>query len=249
MALKHCLFEKSDFRYDTAGLANTGSALVCITARGSQNLDNGDAFGHIELCARTSEDGGKTWSAATTIAAPPARQNSLQEGNMKSSFFLNPCLTATENGELLLLATFFPESLGMAEEKLLDKKKVAYAGFDGKTYPLIYDRDGNYFMVLPDGTVLDAKKTKTAYRVEGFGELYREDEYLGNIYLNGAMGKSDNENKTTFGAPLKAPKRSYLLQFTSRDNGKVGARRQISPHRCCMRTTAFYSPLPAVADW
>jgi sialidase-1 len=101
------------------------------------------------------------------------------------------------------------------------EKKTALAGFDSKIYPIIYDRDGNYYIVLDDGNILDSSKKKTPYSVKGLGELYKEDEYIGNIFLNGAMGKSNSETKTTFGAPLKAPKRSYVYMFKSSDEGKT----------------------------
>lgn len=83
---------------------------------------------------------------------------------------------------------------------------------NGRMRPIIYDRDGNFFYVSEDGTVLDYKKEATDYRVdEATGALYRDEEYLGNIYLNGAMGKNEMGVKTTFGAPLKSPKDAMYL--------------------------------------
>lgn len=56
---------------------------------------------------------------------------------------------------------------------------------------------------------------------EATGALYRGEEYLGNIYLNGAMGKNEMGVKTTFGAPLKSPKRCYVFMIKSSDGGKT----------------------------
>ena len=55
------------------------------------------------------------------------------------------------------------------------------------------------------------------------GELYSGEAYLGNIHLNGKSPSNINEAgaKTTFGAPLKAPKRNYLYLLRSSDNGKT----------------------------
>ena len=69
--------------------------------------------------------------------------------------------------------------------------------------PLIYDRDGNFYYIEESGAVLDSQKQPTPYRLgSGFGDLYKGDEYVGNIYLNGAVGKNEAGAVTTFGAPL-----------------------------------------------
>ncbi|MBQ9531461.1 MAG: exo-alpha-sialidase [Eubacterium sp.] len=216
MAEKQCLFGKEAV-YRIPSLVNTGKTLIAVCNRETNDKD----YGYMELVCKTSSDGGKTWGDIQLIAAPPAREISSDEESCKSAFFIDPSMTVADNGDIILLATFFPESKGIMDKKYLEKK-AAFTGFDSKTYPVIYDRDGKYYIVLDDGKVLDSKKAKTPYRVEGIGELYKEDEYLGNIYLNGAKGKTDSENtSTTFGAPLKAPKRSYIYMFRSSDEGKT----------------------------
>lgn len=198
-------------------LVNANGTLVAAIDKAS----TGNDWGYIELAVRTSKDGGKSWSNIKTIASPPAREINSNHDNIKTAFFIDPCMTVAPNGDIVMVVTFFPECKGIHDRKLLDKKKTAYASFEGKTCPVIYDRDGNYYMVLEDGTVIDSAKSKTEYSVSGLGELYKNDEYVGNIYLNGAKGRSDNENaKTTYGAPLKAPKRSYVFMLRSSDNGE-----------------------------
>lgn len=65
--------------------------------------------------------------------------------------------------------------------------------------PLIYDRDGNFYYIEESGAVLDSQKQPTPYRLgSGFGDLYKGDEYVGNIYLNGAVGKNEAGAVTTF---------------------------------------------------
>ena len=216
MSEKQCLFGEEAV-YRIPSLVNTGKTLVAICSRGTNDND----YGYIELVCKTSSDGGKTWGDVNLIAAPPAREISADLESAKSTFFIDPCMAVADNGDIILLATFFPESKGIMDVKYLEKKKAAFTGFDSKLCPLVYDRDGNYYIVLDDGKVIDSKKGKTPYRVEGLGELYKEDEYVGNIFLNGAKGKSDTEAKTTFGAPLKAPKRSYIYMFKSSDEGKT----------------------------
>ena len=215
MSEKTCLFG-SESVYRIPALVNTGKTLVAVCNRETNDND----FGYMELVARTSEDGGKSWSEVSLIAAPPAREISADKDSSKSAFFIDPVMCVAKNGDIILLSTFFPESKGIMETKYLEKK-TAFAGFDSKLYPVIYDRDGNHFIVLDSGRVLSYAKAKTPFHVEGLGELYKDEEYIGNIYLNGAMGKSQGEQKTTFGAPLKAPKRSYVFMFKSTDGGKT----------------------------
>lgn len=200
-------------------LINADGTLVAAVDKGATSLD----WGFIELAVRRSEDGGKTWSDIQTIATPPARVINSRSDNIATAFYIDPCMAYAPNGDIILLVTFYPESKGLHNRALLDKKKVAYAKFDNEICPLIYDRDGNYFYILSDGKVIDSSKRSTDYRVNFTdGELYKADEYIGNIFLNGARGKNSNtDGKTTFGAPLKAAKRSYVFMLKSTDKGKI----------------------------
>ena len=199
-------------------LINANGTLIAAVDKASTGAD----WGFIELAVRTSKDGGKTWDKIKTIATPPARVISTSIDNIATAFYIDPCLALAPNGDVILLATYFPESKGMHDKKLLDKGKTAYANFDGETVPLIYDRDGNYYYVLKNGNVIDSHKGSTDYKVNFTdGELYKSDEYVGNIFLNGAKGKGDENNITTYGAPLKAVKRSYVFMLKSSDNGET----------------------------
>lgn len=201
-------------------LVNANGTLIAAIDRAATGAD----WGYIELAVRTSKDGGNSWSDIKTVAAPPSREISSDIDNTKTAFFIDPCMAVAPNGDVIMLATFFPESKGFHNRALLkqDKNKTPYSTFNGKKCPVIYDRDGNFYIVIDDGTVLDSAKKKTPYKVKGLGELYKNEEYVGNIFLNGAIGKSNiDDAKTTFGAPLKAPKRSYIYMIKSSDNGKT----------------------------
>ncbi|MBS6614521.1 MAG: exo-alpha-sialidase, partial [Anaerotruncus sp.] len=138
------------------------------------------------------------------------------------AFYIDPCIALTNDGEIIMIADFWPECMGIHKKKLLDKKKIPYGLLDDQMVPLIYDRNGSFYYIKPDGTVLNSKKEQTNYSVKSpTGSLYRDDEYLGNIYLNGAMGKNEENANTTFGAPLKAPKRCYVFMLKSSDGGKT----------------------------
>lgn len=196
-------------------VVNAGGVLVTAMCRGVA----GRKWGFIEVISRRSTDGGTSWSEEKVVALPPARAITRDENNTKSAFFLNPVMAVAPNGDIVMLLTFFPESKGTADVKYLEKKKTAFTYFDGERCPIIYDRDGSYYIVMKDGAVIDKTKAKTAFTVKGIGELYKEDEYIGNIYLNGAKGKSETERVTTFGSMLKTPKRSYIFMCKSKDRG------------------------------
>lgn len=199
-------------------LVNANGVLIATIDKASIPMD----WGHIELAVRTSKDGGKSWSDIKTIATPPARIINSDTENTASAFFIDPCMAVAPNGDVVLLATYFPESKGIFNKNMLDKNKTAYSLFNGEMCPLIYDRDGNFFYVLKDGKIIDSNKKSTSYRCNfGNGELYNGDEYIGNIFLNGAIGTSDSESKTTHGAPLKAVRRSYIFMLRSTDQGET----------------------------
>ncbi len=224
------LFDVSDYRFSAAALASSGSTVLAVAAKCSANIDSGAKWGYSELVGRISTDGGNEWQEQFTIAAPPARWITADRDNSKTAFFINPVLATAKNGDFVLLFTMFPESKGADDKKLLEKKKITLTSFNGTPCPVIYDRDGKFYTVLDDGKVLDSSKSPTDYIVKGVGNLYSGDEYLGNIYLNGAKGKSDEEGDiTSFGAPLKAAKRSYIFAMTSADGVNWSEPRDITP--------------------
>lgn len=198
-------------------IVNSNGTLVAVADRQSC----GENWGYIEIAVRRSEDGGETWSDIESIAIPPARETRKNAQSFASSFFVNPCTAVAKSGDIIILLNFYPESKGINNEKLLDTKKAPYTSIGGRFHPVVYDRDGNFFSVRDGGSIYDKANNLTNYHLEGLGELYRDEEYFGNIYLNGAMGKNELGAKTTFGAPLKAPKRSYVFMLKSTDAGKT----------------------------
>ncbi len=201
-------------------LVNCGGVLVAAMCRGVA----GREWGYIEIVTRRSTDGGVTWSDEKLAARPPARSINEKKENTKSAFFLNPVMATAPNGDIVMLVTFFPESKGLADKKYLENKKTAFTSYEGERCPVIYNRDGVYFIVMKNGIVLDKNKRVTPLKVKGIGELYQDEEYLGNIFLNGARGRATGGRITTFGAVLKTPKRSYIYMMKSKDKGLTWSR-------------------------
>lgn len=184
--------------------------------------ENGDDWGYIGIAVRTSDDGGESWSDIKFIARPPARKTKSYAKSYSCAFFINPCLSVAKNGDVILTAEFYPECKSPDNKTITDKKKIPYSMYNKKMYPLIYDRDGKFYLVGENGVVLDSKYNETDYRVTDWrGSLFKGDDYVGNIYLNGQWGEGDENSVTTFGAPLKSPKRNYVFMFRSTDNGKT----------------------------
>lgn len=199
-------------------LIKAGDTLIAAIDKQSCGAD----WGYIELAIRTSDDGGETWSDIKTIASPPARETRATADCYASAFFIDPCMTVAPNGDVILLIDFYPECKGLHNRKMLDKKKIPYSMCDGKLRPTLYDRDGNFYVVRENGEVLNNMLQHTNYRVTDWkGSLYIDDDYCGNIFLNGRSGKNEIGAVTTFGAPLKAPKRNYIYMLKSSDNGKT----------------------------
>lgn len=201
-------------------LIRIGNTLIAAIDRQSCGAD----WGYIELAIRRSEDGGETWSDIQIIAIPPARKTMLSDECYGSAFYIDPCMAIAPNGDVLLLVDFYPECKGLHKRSILDKKKAPYALYNKEMRPTLYDRDGKFYVIDKSGHVLNHRYTDTGMTVDyESGELYSGEAYLGNIHLNGKSPSNINEAgaKTTFGAPLKAPKRNYLYLLRSSDNGKT----------------------------
>lgn len=199
-------------------LIKSGETLIAAIDKQSCGAD----WGFIELAVRRSEDGGETWSDIETIASPPARIIRENDDCYASAFFIDPCMAIAPNGDIIMIADFYPECKGLHKRRLLDKKKVPYSMYNNKMYPVLYDRDGKFYLITENGAVLDNRYNETDYRVtDWWGSLYKGDDYVGNIFLNGKTGNHDPDGVITYGAPLKVPKRNYIYLLRSSDNGKT----------------------------
>lgn len=199
-------------------LIKSGNTLIAAIDRQTSGAD----WGYIELAVRRSDDGGETWSDLEVIASPPTRDKRTTDDYYPSAFFIDPCMAIAPNGDIVMIVDFYPECKGLHKRSILDKKKLPYSMYKNKMRRLLYDRDGKFYIVTEDGSVLDSKYEKTDYTVRDWkGSLYKGDEYIGNIFLNGSTEYNKDDPDATFGAPLKAPKRNYVYMLKSSDNGKT----------------------------
>ncbi len=198
-------------------LINADGVLVAAADRASSGAD----WGYIEIAVRRSEDLGKTWSALEVIAAPPARETRISDDCFSSGFYIDPCMAIAPNGDIIMLVDFWPECKGLHDLSKLEKHKPAYRKENGETLFIIYDKSGRPYYVKPDGEITDADMRPTEYSARGLGGLYKGDEYLGNIFLDGVEGENEMCVELTHGAPLKAVKRCYVFMFRSADKGKT----------------------------
>ena len=214
---KHSNEANGGVAFRIPSIINANGTLIASIDRASSGAD----WGYIEIAVRRSEDGGKTWSDLEVIAAPPARETKASTDCYSSGFFIDSCMAIAPNGDVVMIVDFWPECKGIFKPHLLDKKKAPYAEINGKTLSVIYDKNDTPYYVNEDGSVLDKSKAVTDYKVKGLGNLYKGDEYLGNIFLHGEAGIDEMGMGVTFGAPLTAPRRCYVYMLRSSDNGKT----------------------------
>lgn len=219
---KELIAQSNDSNGGTAfripSLINAGGTLIAAIDKATSGAD----WGFIEIAIRRSEDGGETWSDIEVIATPPARETKITADCYASAFFIDPCMAIAPNGDVIMLVDFYPECKGLHNRRILDKKKAPYAMHEGKMRPTLYDRDGSFYIIRKDGVVLNNRMHETIYKVTDWkGSLYKGDEYVGNIFLNGKTGCNEANAATTFGAPLKRPKRNYIYMLRSSDKGKT----------------------------
>lgn len=205
-------------------VVNSNGVIVAAASRAVHGSD----YGYIDVALRTSDDCGETWSPVKTVASPPLRKTVPGCEVHRCAYYTSPSMVSLNSGEIIMLVNFYPECRDHLGNSIIEKKKAAYTTVNGKPYMLIYNKSGDFFTVREGGEVYSSTSRKTDYRVElnplapffEYGALYHNNEYLGNIFLNGKTGEQCRENGITNGAPLKAVKRCYIFMLKSNDGGK-----------------------------
>lgn len=132
----------------------------------------GADWGFIETAVRISDDNGDTFSEIKTVFTPPVRKYPFNTSEFTSSFAIDPVLVECDDGKVILLVDFYPESKGLHAPKYLEKgngytKKndIFYLNlFSGKTkLDGFFAAKGKRFALHTDGFVYDEKGNRTNY--------------------------------------------------------------------------------------
>lgn len=81
----------------------------------------GADWGFIEIATRISSDNGETFSDMKTVFSPPVRKYPYKGEEFSSSFAIDPLLMETDDGKVIMLVDYYPESKGLHAPGLLEK--------------------------------------------------------------------------------------------------------------------------------
>lgn len=204
--------------YRIPSLLTTQNGVV-IAAIDKRNQHAGD-WGNIDTAIRRSLDGGKTWlddQVIIDLAAQPY-------GTQNAAFLIDPLMVQDKNtGRIFMLVDMFPEMKGLFGFGANAQGSGYFTAKDGSQYRILSDSDNNLYTVREGGLVYDENNQATNYRVivegdqskayQDIGDLYLNDERVGNIFLN--TKQQDNHDS----APLTAQQTSYLWLTYSDDDG------------------------------
>ena len=212
------IFDMGDygsFNYRIPSLVTTADGVVIAGA--DQRHDHWSDWGNIDTVVRMSTDQGQTWSDLNTVIDLKSQP---YDSGTQSAFLIDPVMIATEEGRVWMMVDMFPESTGFGSIS------QAGTGFveaeDGNMYLQLTDADGAEY-TLRGTEVYDAEGNKSDYTVDegsaenayhNKGDLYKGDEYVGNIYLSGQNTGNDS-------APLQILRTCYLWLTYSDDNGQT----------------------------
>ncbi|TCJ97924.1 autotransporter-associated beta strand protein [Volucribacter psittacicida] len=203
--------------YRIPSLLTTQSGVV-IAAIDKRNQHASD-WGNIDTAIRRSFDGGQTWQEEQVIIDLVSQPY----GNQNAAFLIDPLMVQDKNtGRIFMLVDMFPEMRGLFGFGNNAQGSGYTKDPEGNLYRVLSDKDNNLYKVNEQGVVFDENDQATDYRVvvEGtqslaykdLGDLYLNDQRVGNIFLNTAQDGNDT-------APLQAKRTSYLWLTYSDDDG------------------------------
>lgn len=205
--------DSSNYRIPSLLTTMNGTIIAGIDQRHQHSAD----WGNIDTVVRRKESADSEFQDNIKVL-DLADQTT---GGTTSAFLIDPCMVQDKTtGRIFMLIDMFPESTGFGSAK----QGTGYTEIDGKYYQKLEDGSGNTYTIREDGIVYDANNEVTDYRVvveceapyKELGDLYKGDEYLGNVYLKTKPGA----------APLTIFTTSYLWLTYSDDDGKTWSKPQ-----------------------
>ncbi len=134
----------------------------------------GADWGFIEIAVRRSEDNGESFSDMKTVFSPPVRKYPFDGEEYSSAFAIDPLLMEGNDGKVIMLVDFYPESKGLHASHLLEKgsgyvktdKGYCLKLYSGKTkLNGVFSLKGKEYTLQPDGFVYDSNGNRTRFYV------------------------------------------------------------------------------------
>lgn len=212
--------KSSDYRIPSLLTTKEGTVIAAIDKRNQNAAD----WGNIDTMIRRKEVGATKFNEGQVILDLADNMSS----STTSAFLIDPSMVQDkETGRIFLLVDMFPESAGLASSNLL-KTGTGYKKIDGKDYQLLYDASNNEYTIRENGKVYNADGNVTEYTIiteceapyKELGNIYKNGEYKGNMYLFSGSDKGE----------LNIVRTSYLWLMHSDDDGKTWSKpKDITP--------------------
>ena len=202
------------YRIPSLLTTSAGTVIAAIDQRHQHSAD----WGNIDTVLRRREAGSETFDDALTVIDLADQQSN---GGNHSAFLIDPSMVQDkETGRIYLLIDMFPESTGFGSAQ----QGTGYTEVDGVKYLALTDSSGNKYTVREKGVVYNASGQATDYTVvteceapyKELGDLYQNENKVGNIYLKTAPGT----------APLTVLTTAYLWLTYSDDDGETWSQPQ-----------------------
>jgi len=166
-----------------------GTLIAAVDARMDRPGDNPN---NIDKCIMRSIDGGQIWEPLQIVVDYPGRGDD-------GAAACDPCILYDDDtGTIWMIFNHTPAGVGLWNSK-------PGKGFEQNGNKILYDEFCNYFILGNDGCVYDAQGKRTGIIVDKSGNVIKDGEIAGNIYL-----------KT---GPLLEARTSFLQAVKSEDDG------------------------------
>ncbi len=151
----------------------------------------GADWGFIEIAVRRSEDNGLSFGEMQTVFTPPVRVYPENPDDFTSAFAIDPLLMESNDGKVIILVDFYPESKGLHAPKYMEKGS-GYSLINGENCLKLYSgktkldgffvRKGREFTLHPDGYVYDPDGKKTRYYIPKNHSAEHAYSTIGDMY-------------------------------------------------------------------
>ncbi|MDN5632772.1 sialidase family protein [Bifidobacterium mongoliense] len=156
-----------------------------------------DAPNHINFVIRRSLDGGSTWLDMQTVIDNPG-------DGIDGASAIDSCLVCDEQtGRVIVLIDRFAGGIGLPNNK-------PGVGVDERGRLRLYDASGAHYLLNEDGSVVHEDGTPTDYLVDEHGDVTRNGEPAGNIYLKEGVDPHES---------VLMERTSYVVEVHSDDDG------------------------------